>query len=121
MTSAKFRHWPLELAFHSHRGRTPICSSIFARNMATLLRADLHSDGGPEIWSGNQISPYISSKIPIHLDEDGCPLEVQPFSLATFLFRKLTPLWEHEIHIWSQILCHGPDGIPYFMEEKELQ
>ena len=46
---AKFRHWPLELAFHSHRGRIPICSSIVARNMATLLMADLHPVGGPEI------------------------------------------------------------------------
>ena len=41
-TSAKFRHWPLEMAFHSHRRRTPICSSIVARNMATLMMADLH-------------------------------------------------------------------------------
>ena len=121
MASAKFRHWPLELAFHSHRGRTPICFSIVARNMATLLTADLHPVGGPEIWSGNQISTSISSKILIHLDEDGCPLEVQPFTLATFLLRKLAPLWEHGIHKWSQILCRGPDGRPYFMEERELQ
>jgi len=48
-TSDKFRHWPLEMAFHSHRGRTPICPSIVARNMATLLMADLHQVGGPEI------------------------------------------------------------------------
>jgi hypothetical protein len=48
-TSAKFRHWPLDMAFHSHRGHTPICPSIVARNMATLLMADLHPIGGPEI------------------------------------------------------------------------
>ena len=51
--AAKFRHWPLELVFHSHRRRTPICPSIVARNIATLLMADLHPVGGPEIWYGN--------------------------------------------------------------------
>jgi hypothetical protein len=25
--SAKFRHWPLEMTFHSHRDRISICSS----------------------------------------------------------------------------------------------
>jgi hypothetical protein len=83
--SAKFRHWSLEMAFHSHRGRFPICSSIVARNIATLLMADLHPVGGLEIWSGNQIYIFISSMIYVHLDEDGCPLEVQPFPQATFL------------------------------------
>jgi len=49
-TSAKFRHLPLEImAFHSRRGHTPICSSIVARNIATLLMADLHPVGGAEI------------------------------------------------------------------------
>ena len=70
----KFRHWPLELAFYSHRGRIPICSSIVARNMVTLLMADLHPVGGPEIRSGNQISTSISSWIRVHLDGDGCPI-----------------------------------------------
>jgi hypothetical protein len=51
--SAKFRHWPLEMAFHSDRGRIHICSSIMARNMVTLLMADLYPVGAPEIWSGN--------------------------------------------------------------------
>ena len=46
-TSAKFRHWPLEMAFHSHRGRIPTCTFIEARNMATLLMADLNPIGGP--------------------------------------------------------------------------
>ena len=87
IASAKFRHWPLELAFHSNRGRIPICSSIVARNMATLLMADLHPVGGPEIWSRNQISTSISSRIPVHLDSDGCPLEVQPFPQATLLLK----------------------------------
>ena len=70
-TSTKFRHWPLEMAFHSHRGLIPICSSIMARNMATLLMTDLHPVRGPEIGSGNQISTSTSSRILVHLDEDG--------------------------------------------------
>jgi hypothetical protein len=49
LASAKFRHWSLEIAFHSHRGRLPLCPSIVARNMATLLMADLHLVGGLEI------------------------------------------------------------------------
>ena len=89
--------------------------------MATLLTADLHLVGGPEIWSGNHISTTISSRIPVHLDEGGCPLEVQPFLQATFLLTKLAPLWERGIHNWSQILCRGPDGRLYFLEERELQ
>ena len=100
-TAAKFRHCPLELAFQSHRGRTPICLSIVARNMATLLMVDLHPVGGPEIWSGNQISTSISSRIPIHLDEDGCPLEAQPFPQSIILLRQLAPLWEPGFYKWS--------------------
>jgi hypothetical protein len=119
--SAKFRYWPLEMAFHSHQGRIPMRSSIVARNMATLLMAYLHPVGGPEIWSGNQIYTSISARILVHLAEEGCPQEVQPFPQATLLLRKLAPLWEHGIHSWSQILCRGPNGRPYFMEERELQ
>jgi hypothetical protein len=90
--SAKFRHWPLEMAFHFHRGRIPICPSIVARNMATLLMAVLHPVRGPEIRSGIQIFTSISSRIPVHLDEDGCSLEIQPFPQPTLLLRKLAPL-----------------------------
>jgi hypothetical protein len=109
------------MAFHSHRGRIPKCSSIVARNMAILLMADLHHMGGPEIWFGNQIFTSISSRIHVPLDESGCPLEVQPYPHATLLLRKLAPLWEHGIRNWSQILYCGPYGRPYFMEERELQ
>jgi len=63
-----------------------------ARNMATLLMTDLHPKGGPEIWSGNQISSSISTLIPIHLVEDDCPLKTQPFPEAAFILRKLTSL-----------------------------
>ena len=98
LAAAKFRHMPLEMAFYLHRGRLPPCASIVARNMATLLMADLHPVGDLEIWFGNQISNSISSRIPIHLDEDGCPLAAQPFPHATRLLRRLAPLWEHGIH-----------------------
>ena len=53
LASDKLRHWPLEMGFHSHRGRLPLCPSIVARNMATLLMVDLRHVGGPEIWSDN--------------------------------------------------------------------
>jgi len=42
----KFFQWPLELAFNYHKGRSPICPSVMARSMATLLMADLHPTGG---------------------------------------------------------------------------
>jgi hypothetical protein len=45
--STKFRHWPLELDFHTLRNKTPACKSVMARSMATLLVADLHPTGGP--------------------------------------------------------------------------
>ena len=47
--SAKFRHWPIETAFHTNRDHTPTCTSMMARNMATLLLANLHPTGSPEI------------------------------------------------------------------------
>ena len=68
-----------------------------ARNMATLLLADLHPTGGPEIWSGNNISTSISSLIPTQLDEDGCPLKLQPFPDTTSILKKLTALWDNGI------------------------
>ncbi len=70
----------------------PICPSMMARKMATLLMADLHPTSGPKIWSGNQIFTSLSSKISILLDEDGCPLDTQPFPKPTLLLWKLTPL-----------------------------
>jgi hypothetical protein len=118
--SARFRHWPMQLAFHTDRSRTPVCQSVMARNMATLLLADLHPTGGPEIWSGNNISTSISSLIPIHLDEDGCPLKLQPFPDTTSILKKLTALWDNGILEWSQILGRDPNGRPYFLDDREL-
>ena len=83
--------------------------------------ADLHPIGGPEIWSGNQISTSISSKIPVHLDEEGCSLDMQPFPQRTLLLRQLAPLWEHGLHNLPQVICRGLHGRPYFMDGRELQ
>jgi hypothetical protein len=118
--ATKFQHWPLELAFHTHNGLAT-CPSVIGRNVATLLTADLHPIGDMEIWSGNQIATTITSRIPITTDEDGCPREDQPFPQATTILYKLAPLWEHSIHEWAQILGRGPDGRPYFLDDRELR
>jgi hypothetical protein len=115
----KFQHWPLELDFHIKGGR-PLCPSITARNMATLVAADLHPLGGPDIWSGNEISRSLSTRIPILLDEDGCPEEEQPFPSPTSLLHHLVPLWEHNLHSWGQLLGRAADGRPYFHTDHEL-
>jgi hypothetical protein len=46
---------------------------------------------------------------------------MQSFPQATRLLGELAPLWEYEIHNWSQILCRGSNGHPYFLKERELQ
>ena len=48
-------------------------------------------------------------------------METQKIPQATLLLRKLALLWEGEVHNWAQILCRGPDGHPYVIEERELQ
>ncbi len=46
--SNMFRHWPLELAFHSRKKEhTPVCTSGMALNMGTLLIAEQHPTSGP--------------------------------------------------------------------------
>ena len=117
-----FRHWPLELAFHSRKkGHTPVCTSVMARNMATLLMADLHPTGGPEIWSDNRISFSVASRIPIQTDSEACPSDTQPFATPLSILQKLSPLWEHGVHNWTQILGRAPNGRPYFLDEREFQ
>ncbi len=91
-----------------------------ARNMATLLTADLHPSGGPEIWSGNQISTSLSSRIPVQTDENGCPVDTQQFPRPTLLLKKMAPLWEHGFHKWAQILGRASGGRPYFLEARGL-
>ena len=86
-----------------------------------LLTADLHPMGTADIWSGNQISHSITARIPTITDEDGCPAEEQPFPTIINILQKLVPLWEHSIHTWAQILGRGPDGRPYFLDDRELQ
>ncbi len=49
------------------------------------------------------------------------PLRNSTLPTGTHLLGKLSPLWEHGIHNWSQVLCRGPDGHPYFLDERELQ
>jgi len=69
-----------------------------------------------------RISASFTARIPIIMDEDGCPEEEQPFPLpSTKLLQKLVTLWEHSIHDWAQILGRGPDGRPYFLDDNKLQ
>ena len=81
--ATSFRHCLMGLAFYSQRGRTPLCPSVMARDMANLLMVNLHPTGGLETWSGNQISTSILPRV--YLDEVCCPLETQPFPQATLL------------------------------------
>jgi len=119
--SDKIRHWPIELTFYTLWDRTPACKTVMARNTATLLLADLHPMGGPEIWSGNRISSTIAALIPIQLDEDGCPLKTHLFFEPTFIFKKLTPLRDYGVHDRTQILGRAPNGRPHFLDDKEFQ
>jgi hypothetical protein len=73
--ASKFRHWPMELVFHSRQNGLPLCPSIVARNMVTLLTAYLYPTGGPEIWSWNEISTSLSTRIPIQTGEKGFRLD----------------------------------------------
>jgi hypothetical protein len=116
----KFQHWSLELAFHSHRGGRPLCPSVVARNIATLLTADLHPLGGPKIWSGNELSPTTSSLIPITTDEDGCPTPTQPYTSANRILRRLTSFWECKIHSWAQVARRSPRTHPYMLSDTEI-
>jgi hypothetical protein len=48
----KFKHWPLELAVHTHNGHDT-CPSVIGRNVTTLFKAELHPMGATEILSGS--------------------------------------------------------------------
>jgi hypothetical protein len=115
--AAKFQHWPLEFAFQFHRGGRPLCPSVIARNIATLLTADLHPLGVPEIWSGNEISLSLSSSIPITKDDDGCPTPTQSYTRVNRILRRLTPFWEYKIHSWSQVTRRSPRIYPYIISD----
>ena len=77
--------------------------------------------GDTEIWYGNQISTSLTTRIPIIMDEDGCPNENQPFPPVINILRRLVPLWEQEVLTWAQILGRGPNGRPYFLDDREIQ
>jgi hypothetical protein len=55
------------------------------------------------------------------MDKDGCPMKDQPFPQSTKILHKLVPLWEHSIYEWGQLLGRGPNGRPYFLDDRELQ
>ncbi len=65
---------------------------LVARNMATLLTANLHPMGGLEIWSGTYILTSLSTRIPILTDKDGCPLDTQQLPQPMFPLVKVGPL-----------------------------
>ncbi len=54
--------------------------------------------GDTEIWSGNQISISLTTRIPITVDEDGCPTEKQPYPPTINILQRLVPLWEYSVH-----------------------
>jgi len=48
-------------------------------------------------------------------------LKTQTFLEATFILKTLTPLWDHGVMEWSQLLGRAPNGRTYFLDERELQ
>jgi len=36
------------------------------------------------------------------------------------MLRKLTPLWEHNVHTWAQMIRLSPNTRPYFLSDEEL-
>ncbi len=48
-------------------------------------------------------------------------MKIQTFPESRFILKKLTPLLDHGILEWSQILGRAPNGRPYFLDERELQ
>ncbi len=89
--ATKFKHWLVELAFHTHKSHGT-CPSIFAKNAATLLAADLHPLGDVKIWASNQIVTSIANKIPVTMYDEGCPMEEQPFLSSLNILHNLAPL-----------------------------
>ncbi len=48
-------------------------------------------------------------------------MKSQDFPASTSVLTNLTPLWDHGILDWSQIIGREPNGRPYFMDDRELQ
>ena len=57
--------------------------------MATLLTADFHPMSDTEIWTGNQIAASFAAKIPVTMDEDGCPEMDRPFPQPTKILQRV--------------------------------
>jgi len=108
------------MAFQNHRGGRPLCPSIIARNITTLIARDLHPLGGPEIWSGNPIATTLTLSIPITTDEDGCPTPSQPYTRVNRILRKLIFLWERKIFTWEQIARLSPNKRLYLLSDEEI-
>ena len=109
-----------EMAFQNHRGGRPLCPLIIARNIATLIAANLHPLGGPEIWSGNPMSTTLTLSIPITTDDDGCPTPTQPYTRVNRILRKLIPLWEHNLFTWEQIARRSPNKRPWLLSDEKI-
>ncbi len=45
----------------------------------------------------------------------------QPFPASTLILKKQTPLWDHGVHDWTQIIGREPNGRPYFLDDREFQ
>ena len=48
-------------------------------------------------------------------------MKTQTLPEPTFIKKKLTPLWDHGVHEWSQLIGRAHNGRPYFLDERELQ
>ncbi len=45
----------------------------------------------------------------------------QDFPASASILTNLTPLWDHGILEWNQIIGSEPSGRPYFLDDRELQ
>ena len=119
--AAKYAQWPLQQAFDLTRTGTPVCTSLPAKCMATIIMGDLHPMGGPPIWEGNPISQALISAITVATDNEGCPLPIQPYPRIDLILRKLTHLWDQGITSWGQVARLAPGSRPYLLPEDELR
>jgi hypothetical protein len=108
------------MAFHNHRGGRPLCPSIIARNIATLIAAELHAPERPRNMVGQ---PRIYHTHTIHTHHHR--RRRLPNSHPTIHMRqphptKLIPLWEHNMLKWEQIARLSPTKRPYLLSDKEI-
>ena len=63
-----------------------------ANRFSKLARTSTHWEARKYGMATRYPRTSISSRIPVNLDENGCPLEAQPFPQSTRLLRQLAPL-----------------------------